>query len=112
MINTDNKSEEQKRIHADIYYDKLTSEQSRYVAMHVGLFWGIGRFIIKNEDVVEIMIDSPKMYEHLTKRRQVGDSFASSRTDFFKKLIEQRKLKVKYKKIVSEDNLASKIIDS
>ena len=56
-IYTGNSIVEQSREHVEIYMDKISSVQSKYIALHVGLFWGIGAFIIKNEDVVIIKID-------------------------------------------------------
>jgi hypothetical protein len=61
-IQTDNSVIEQKREHADIYLDKVTNQQSKYMGLHVGLFWGIGIFIIKNQDVVKIAIDDTTRY--------------------------------------------------
>jgi len=46
----------------------VTSLQSKYIALHVGLFWGIGIFIIKNEDIVKIKLDEKIMYDHLSKQ--------------------------------------------
>jgi hypothetical protein len=57
---------EQTRDHAKIYLDKISKEQSKYIALHVRIFWGIGRFVIKNGDAVKIMLDLKPMYEHLT----------------------------------------------
>ena len=48
VIQTNDIAIEQLRDHADIYLDRITDEQSRYIALHVGVFWGIGKFIIKN----------------------------------------------------------------
>ncbi|MBM2852016.1 MAG: hypothetical protein HW420_563, partial [Candidatus Nitrosotenuis sp.] len=58
VIKTKNDLKEQWRDHADIFLDKVTELQSKYIALHVGLFWSIGVFIIKNEDTVKIMLDS------------------------------------------------------
>ena len=54
MIKNKNSEIKQKREHADIYLDKITSQQSKYIALHVGLFWGIGRFVIQNEDQINV----------------------------------------------------------
>ncbi len=64
VIKTDKKSFEENRDHAEIYLDKVTSLQSKYIALHVGLFWGIGKFIIKNEDSILIKIDDQKIFDH------------------------------------------------
>jgi hypothetical protein len=46
-IETNKVMKEQKRTQAEYYYDQVPVEQSKYIALHVGIFWGIGRFIIK-----------------------------------------------------------------
>ena len=39
------------------YKDKITKVQSKYVALHVALFWGIVIFNIKNKDSIKIQLD-------------------------------------------------------
>jgi hypothetical protein len=46
-IHTENSIVEQSREQADIYINKISDIQSKYIALHVGLFWWIGTFIIK-----------------------------------------------------------------
>ena len=75
--------------------------------MHVGIFWCIGTFIIKNNDQVAIMIDSKEMYEHLAKNHQNSDSFIQKRTGFYKQLVEQRMIEIKYQLIEHEKNISS-----
>jgi len=111
IIQTNGDAVEQQRDHADIYLDKITGEQSKYIALHVGIFWGIGRFIIKNNDTVNIMVDSRSMFEHLRGNHQSNDSFIQDRTFFINQLVEQRKLNLEYHLIDSRDNLAHKLID-
>lgn len=110
VIDSNSDKVEQMRDHADIYLDKVNHEQSRYIAMHVGIFWCIGRFFIKNEDTVRIMVDSETMYEHLVKNQKYKDSFIETRTKFFNQLIEQRKLNIIFKKISKDDNQALRLI--
>jgi len=98
------------REHAEIYLDKVNLEQSKYVALHVGLFWGIGTFTIKNNDTIKIMIDSKSMYENLANNLVTHDQFINIKKDFIKKLIEQRKLKVSYHIIDSKENSATKLL--
>src|SRR5215831_19235511 len=73
---------EQDRIHAENYYDRVNIEQSKYIAFHVGLFWSIGRFIIKNGDTVKVMLDNDAMFEQLTKNKKSDDPFIESRIGF------------------------------
>jgi len=101
----------QEREQAEIYLDKVTDEQSKYIALHVGIFWGIGKFIIKKEDLVEVMIDSRLMLEHLSKNQENYDFFIEKRIYYINQLIEQRMLNLQYYKIKSNENLAHLIID-
>jgi len=98
------------REHAEVYLDKVNLEQSKYVALHVGLFWGIGTFTIKNNDTIKIMIDSKSMYDNLANNLGTYDQFINIKKDFIKKLIEQRKLKVSYHIIDSKENSAAKLL--
>ena len=110
VIQTNNSVIEQKREHADIYLDKVTNQQSKYMGLHVGLFWGIGTFIIKNQDVVKVTIDDNSIFEHLSTNQKSHDEFIEKRTCFIRQLIEQRKLKVHYELIAADKNLAAKKI--
>ena len=107
IIQSDDTTDEQDRDHVGLYLDKVTNEQSKYIALHAGIFWCIGRFIIENEDTVNVMLDSKSMYKHLTEDNENSDEFIEKRTWYYKKLIEQRKLKIKYHLIESRDDLAT-----
>ncbi|KAG0511078.1 MAG: hypothetical protein NPMRD1_330005 [Nitrosopumilales archaeon] len=110
VVKTGDKVIEEERVHTNIYLDKVNDEQSKYIAIHAGIFWSIGRFIIKNEDAVKIMLDSKSMFEHLSKEGQNLNAFIQERTRFLKQFLEQRKLKIEYQLIDSKDNLASKLL--
>ena len=110
VIQNEKTTVEQYREHAENYLDKVSVEQSKYIALHVGIFWSIGRFIIKNGDTVKIMLDLKKMYEHLSNNTASTDSFIETRTGFIKQLIEQRKLVIKYELIKHEQNIATKTL--
>ena len=103
-IKTKNSTVEQSRIHADLYYDKVTDLQSKYIALHVGLFWGIGIFIIKDEDKITVNIDNQIIYEHLKIDKKINDEFIEKRTQFIKQLILQRKLKMDFELISNKEN--------
>lgn len=109
-IKTDDSLAEQNREHVEIYKDKVSDLQSKYVALHVGLFWGIGVFIIKNEDDIKIKLDDKIMFEQFTSKKTIEDEFVKKRTRFIKQLIQQRKLKVDFELINPEENLAAKNI--
>jgi hypothetical protein len=109
VIETNDYTIRQKREHADIYKNKVTEIQSKYIALHVGLFWGIGVLIIKNEDSVEIKLDEKVMYDHLMSNLKIEDEFIENRIQSIRQLIEQRKLKIKFQIINADKNLARKI---
>lgn len=110
VIQTENNTIDQQRDHAYIYLDKVTEEQSKYIALHVGIFWSIGRFIIKNQDTVNVMLDSKSMFDHLTGKKENTDSFIQTRTIYLNQLVDQRKIKLEYELINSEDNLAHRLV--
>lgn len=109
-IKTENDQRDQFRDHADIYLDKVTSIQSKYIALHVGLFWSIGVFIIKNGDTVRIMLDSDEMINHLSSDAKSGDQMLEHKKGFINQLGTQRNLKFIYEKINTADNSASKLL--
>lgn len=109
-IKTENDLKEQVRNHADIYLDKVTNLQSKYIALHVGLFWSIGVFTIKNEDTVKIMLDSDEMISHLSSDIKSDDQMLEHRKRFIHQLGSQRNLKFIYEKISPAENIASKCL--
>ncbi|MGQ0796199.1 MAG: hypothetical protein ACT4N5_08480 [Nitrosopumilaceae archaeon] len=103
-------SVEQYREHAENYLDIVSIIQSKYIALHVGIFWGIGVFIIKNGDTVRIMLDSESMYQHLSNNVASTDSFIQKRNGFIKRLIDQRNLAIKYELIDPKQNIATRVL--
>lgn len=112
VIETNKTKVEQVRTHAEYYYDKVSVDQSKYIGLHVGMFWSIGRFIIRNGDTVKVMLDQNLMLEHLTKNKKSNDPFIESRTRFIKQLIDQHGLKVHYQLIEPKNNPAHKLLNS
>lgn len=110
IIQSKDSTEKEDRDHVDQYLDKVSDEQSKYIALHVGIFWGIGRFVIQNEDTVNVMLDSKSMYKHLTEEFENSDEFIEKRTWHLKELIAQRKLNIKYHLIEPKDDLATKLL--
>jgi len=98
------------REHADMYKDRVTNIQSKYVALHVGLFWGIGTFIIKNEDTVKIKLDEKTMFDQFMTDSKIEDSFIQKRLQFIRQLIDQRKLKIEFEIISQDENIAKNSI--
>lgn len=112
VIKTEDSIVEQSREHIEIYKNKISDLQSKYVSLHVGLFWGIGVFIIKNEDSIKIRLDEKAMFDQLASNLEINDEFISNRIKFINQLIAQRKLKIKYELIQQENNPAKKIPDA
>ncbi len=110
VIQTNDSLVEQKRENADIFLNKVTIHHSKYIAMHVGLFWEIGKFIIKNEDNLTIKIDNNTMFDQLSGNENSLDNFIKTRAQFISHLIDERKLKINYELVLSENNIASKLI--
>lgn len=106
IIETDDSRVKQNRNHVDIYKDKVTDLQSKYVALHIGLFWGIGIFIIKNQDSIKIKIDDKIMFNQFTTNAKIEDKFIQKRIQFIKQLVKQRKLEIQFELIGIEENLA------
>lgn len=106
VIKTNDRIVNQERIHVDMYKDNVTDIQSKYIALHVGLFWGIGVFIIKNEESVKIKLDEKIMYEHFTSSAKIEDKLIQKRIHFIRQLEKQRKLEIEFEIIDKEENLA------
>jgi hypothetical protein len=110
IIQTNETIVSQSRKHTENHKNRITKIQSKYVALHVALFWGIGTFIIKNEDTVKIELDEKIMYEQLKLETVTKDVFITNKIKFIQSLIKQRKLKVEFKKIEFKNNIAKKLL--
>lgn len=109
-IKTNDSMAEQFRDHADIYLDKVTNLQSKYIALHVGLFWGIGVFIIKNGDTIKIMLDSDEMIYHLSSNNLSNDNLIEQKKKFIQQLADQRSLQFEFEKIEQSENISTKML--
>ena len=112
IIQTNDSVIDQSREHVEIYKNKISNLQSKYVALHIGLFWGIGVFKIKNEDIVKIKIDEKIMFDQLSTDLEIEDEFIVNRIKFINQLIIQRKLKMQFELIEQKDNLANKTLEA
>jgi hypothetical protein len=101
---------EESRVHVEYFYDIVTPEQSRYIALHVGIFWSIGRFIVKNGDTVKVMLDQRSMFDRLVKNKSTDDVFIEKRMKFIDQIIKQRDLDVRYQMVDPSENKASKLL--
>jgi len=106
VIETNDSIVEEKRDHVDIYKDKITDLQSKYVALHIGVFWGIGVFIIKNQDSIKIKLDDKVMFNQFTTNAKIEDEFIEKRIQFINQLVTQRKLEIQFELIGADKNLA------
>ena len=109
IIETNNSKVSQHREHTENYKDKITNLQSKYVALHVALFWCIGTFNIKNEDSVKIKLDEKIMLEQLKSEIIVNDEFIKNKIKFIHSFTKQRKLKLEFEIINPKKNLATKL---
>jgi len=109
VIQTNDSIVEQNRIHAEMYKNKVTNIQSKYIALHVGLFWGIGIFIIKNEDQIKIKLDEKIMYDQFVSNLKIENDIIAKKIQFIKQLVAQRKLEITYELINTNENLAKNI---
>ena len=115
ILQTGNSTKKEFRVHPPAYYsgyklDVKNDEQSKFIALHVGIYWGIGVFIIKDGDTINVMCDSKKMYNILNSKDKTADQIINDKIHFTNLFIEQRKLVVNYHLICSNENLASEII--
>lgn len=111
IIQTNESISEQGREHAEMYRNKVTRLQSKYIALHVGLFWGIGVFILRDNDSIKIKLDDKTMYDQITSDKVIDDFLIKKRKQFIKQLIAQRKFDVEFEVISQDENLAKKNIE-
>jgi len=116
-IKTGNAVVDQTRVHPPAYLsggklDVSNTEESKFIALHVGIYWGLGVFIIKDYDEVNVMCDSNEMYEILIKKIITDNQLINDKIYFINQLTNHRNLKIKYQFIESEKNLAAKNLSS
>jgi len=110
VIQTNESIVSQTRVQTENYKDKITKIQSKYVALHVALFWGIGTFNIKNKDSIKIKLDKKIMCQQLKTQISIQDEFIKNKIKFIQSFIKQRKLRVEFELINSQNNLAEKLL--
>ena len=112
-IKTNDKVADQIREHPPAFrsggkLDIKNNEESRFVALHVGIYWGLGVNIIKNNDVVNVMCDSKIMFEIMTGAEKMDNDIINDKVYFINQLTNLRKLKLNYQLIESKENIATK----
>ena len=83
------------------------NEESRFVALHVGIYWGLGVFIIKDFDKIHVMCDSKEMYEILIQQYKTENQIIDDKIHFINQLVGHRNLKLEYHLIDSTKNLTT-----
>ena len=84
------------------------NEESKFVALHVGIYWGLGVNIIKDNDVVNVMCDSEIMFGIMTKEKKNDNEIINDKVYFINQLTNLRKLKMNYKFIEPKKNIATR----
>ena len=82
-------------------------EESRFIALHVGIYWGLGVFIIKDFDKICIMCDSKEMYEILIQQHKTLNQIIDDKIHFINQLVGHRNLKLEYHLIEPIKNIAT-----
>ena len=90
--------------------DINNKEESRFVALHVGIYWGLGVFIIKDFDKIHVMCDSKEMYEILIQQHKTMNQISNDKIHFINQLVDHRKLKLEFHLIDSVKNIATEYL--
>ena len=111
-IKNESRTVHQKREHPPAYLsggklDVKNNEESKFISLHVGIYWGLGVFIIKDNDTINVMCDSKNMYEILTNNKKTDSQIINDKIYFINQLTNHRNLKINYQIIESKKNLAS-----
>ena len=114
-IKTGNEIVNQIRVHPPAYLSggKLeikNNGESRFVALHVGIYWGLGVFIIKDFDKINVMCDSKEMYEILIRQHKTKNQIIDDKIHFINQLVDHRNLKLEYNLIEPTKNIATKYL--
>jgi len=88
------------------------NEESRFVALHVGIYWGLGVFIIKDFDKIHVMCDLKEMYEILIQQCKTENQIIDAKIHFFKQLVGHRNLKLEYHLINPTKNISMEHLSS
>ena len=112
-IKTGNEIADQIREHPPAYLsggklDIKDNAESKFVALHVGIYWGLGVYIIKDRDKVNVMCDSKIMYGILRGENKSDDQIINDKIHFINQLVEHRNLNINYQFIESKKNIATR----
>jgi len=112
-IRTGEKVAEQIRTHPPAYLsggklDVKATEESKFIALHIGIYWGLGVGVIKDNDQVNVMCDSKMVYETFTEGKKSDNQIINDKIHFINQLTELRKLKMKFQLIDAKENLSTR----
>ena len=82
--------------------------ESKFIALHIGIYWGLGVFIIKDNDTVNVMCTSDDMYQILSHTSSTDNQIINDKVHFVEQLTNHRNLKINYQITQQENNLATK----
>ena len=82
--------------------------ESKFIALHIGIYWGLGVFIIKDYDTVNVMCTSDDMYQILSHTSSTDNQIINDKVHFVEQLTNHRNLKINYQITQQENNLATK----
>ena len=85
-------------------------EESKFVALHVGIYWGLGVFIIKDFDKIHVMCDSKEMHEILIQRHKTLNQIIDDKIHFINQLVGHRNLKLEFHLIKPTKNIATEYL--
>jgi len=83
------------------------NQESRFVALHVGIYWGLGVFIIKDFDKIHVMCDSKEMYKILIQQHKTENQIIDDKIHFINQLVGHRNLKLEYHLIKPIKNIST-----
>jgi len=87
--------------------DIKNKKESKFVALHVGIYWGLGVFIIKDFDKIHVMCDSKEMYEILIRQHKTLNHIINDKIYFINQLVGHRNLKLEYHLMDPTKNIAT-----
>ena len=87
--------------------DVKNNLESKFISLHVGIYWGLGVFIIKDSDTVNVMCDSKEMYEVLVNNQKIDSQIINDKILFINQLTDHINLKINFRVIEPETNLAT-----
>ena len=73
----------------------------------MGIYWGLGVFIIKDFDKIHVMCDSKEMYKILIQQHKTSNQIIDDKIHFINQLVGHRNLKLEYCLVDPTKNIAT-----